>query len=48
MDLNKKLGVTSVVVTHEMDPPFASPIAWFCWDRGKFIAEGTAEEMRKP
>jgi phospholipid/cholesterol/gamma-HCH transport system ATP-binding protein len=46
MDLNKKLGVTSVVVTHEMDSAFRIADRMVLLDRGKFIAEGTADEMR--
>jgi phospholipid/cholesterol/gamma-HCH transport system ATP-binding protein len=46
MDLNKKLGVTSVVVTHEMDSAFRIADRMVLLDRGKFIAHGTGEEMR--
>jgi phospholipid/cholesterol/gamma-HCH transport system ATP-binding protein len=46
MDLNKKLGVTSVVVTHEMDSAFRIADRMVLLDRGKFIAEGTSDEMR--
>jgi phospholipid/cholesterol/gamma-HCH transport system ATP-binding protein len=46
MDLNKKLGVTSVVVTHEMDSAFRIADRMVLLDRGKFIASGTAQEMR--
>jgi phospholipid/cholesterol/gamma-HCH transport system ATP-binding protein len=46
MDLNKKLGVTSVVVTHEMDSAFRIADRMVLLDRGKFIAEGTGEQMR--
>jgi phospholipid/cholesterol/gamma-HCH transport system ATP-binding protein len=38
--------VTSVVVTHEMDSAFRIADRMVLLDRGKFIAEGTAEEMR--
>ena len=31
IDLNRKMGVTSVVVTHEMDSAFGSPTGWCCW-----------------
>jgi len=46
IDLNKKLGVTSVVVTHEMDSAFRIADRMVLLDRGKFIAAGTPEEMR--
>jgi phospholipid/cholesterol/gamma-HCH transport system ATP-binding protein len=46
IDLNKKLGVTSVVVTHEMDSAYRIADRMVLLDRGKFIASGTAEEMR--
>jgi phospholipid/cholesterol/gamma-HCH transport system ATP-binding protein len=46
IDLNHKLGVTSVVVTHEMDSAFRIADRMVLLDRGKFIASGTVEEMR--
>jgi phospholipid/cholesterol/gamma-HCH transport system ATP-binding protein len=46
IDLNKKMGVTSVVVTHEMDSAFRIADRMVLLDRGKFIASGTTEEMR--
>ncbi|HEX4052748.1 MAG TPA: ABC transporter ATP-binding protein [Tepidisphaeraceae bacterium] len=46
MDLNKKLLVTSVVVTHEMDSAFRIADRMVLLDRGKFIAEGTPQQMR--
>ena len=46
IDMNKKLGVTSVVVTHEMDSAFRIADRMVLLDRGKFIADGTAEQMR--
>jgi phospholipid/cholesterol/gamma-HCH transport system ATP-binding protein len=46
IDLNKKLGVTSVVVTHEMDSAYRIADRMVLLDRGKFIASGTAAEMR--
>jgi phospholipid/cholesterol/gamma-HCH transport system ATP-binding protein len=45
MDLNKKLGVTSVVVTHEMDSAFRIGDRMVLLDRGKFIVSGTPKEM---
>jgi phospholipid/cholesterol/gamma-HCH transport system ATP-binding protein len=47
MDLNDKLGVTSVVVTHEMDSAFRIADRMVLLDRGKFIACGTPQEMRE-
>ena len=44
-DLNRKLGVTSVVVTHEMDSAFRIADRMVLLDRGKFIASGTPDEM---
>src|SRR5688572_24653144 len=46
IDLNKKLGITSVVVTHEMDSAFRIADRMVLLDRGKFIVSGTADEMR--
>jgi phospholipid/cholesterol/gamma-HCH transport system ATP-binding protein len=46
IDLNRKLGVTSVVVTHEMDSAFRIGDRMVLLDRGKFIASGTPDEMR--
>lgn len=46
MDLNNKLGVTSVVVTHEMDSAFRIADRMVLLDRGKFIVSGTPDEMR--
>jgi phospholipid/cholesterol/gamma-HCH transport system ATP-binding protein len=45
-DLNQKLGVTSVVVTHEMDSAFRIADRMVLLDRGKFIVSGTPKEMR--
>jgi phospholipid/cholesterol/gamma-HCH transport system ATP-binding protein len=46
ISLNKQLGVTSVVVTHEMDSAFRIADRMVLLDRGKFIADGTADEMK--
>ena len=46
IDLNHKLGVTSVVVTHEMDSAYRIADRMVLLDRGKFVAHGTPEEMR--
>jgi phospholipid/cholesterol/gamma-HCH transport system ATP-binding protein len=47
IDLNRKLGVTSVVVTHEMDSAFRIADRMVLLDRGKFIVSGTPKEMRE-
>jgi phospholipid/cholesterol/gamma-HCH transport system ATP-binding protein len=47
IDLNRKLGVTSVVVTHEMDSAFRIADRMVLLDRGKFIISGTSKEMRQ-
>jgi phospholipid/cholesterol/gamma-HCH transport system ATP-binding protein len=44
--LNKRLGVTSVVVTHEMDSAFRIADRMVLLDRGKFIVSGTGDEMK--
>lgn len=46
MDLNKKLGITSVVVTHEMDSAFRIADRMVLLNRGRFIAAGTPDEMK--
>jgi phospholipid/cholesterol/gamma-HCH transport system ATP-binding protein len=46
MGLNKKLGVTSVVVTHEMDSAFRIADRMVLLNKGKFIACGTVDEMK--
>lgn len=46
IDLNQKLGVTSVVVTHEMDSAFRIAHRMVLLDRGKFIVSGTPDEMK--
>jgi phospholipid/cholesterol/gamma-HCH transport system ATP-binding protein len=46
-DLNRKLGVTSVVVTHEMDSAFRIADRMVLMDRGKFIVSGTPKEMEE-
>ncbi len=47
MDLNHKLGVTSVVVTHEMDSAFRIADRMVLLDRGKFIIGGSPQDMRE-
>src|SRR3954449_6329625 len=44
--LNKLLGVTSVVVTHEMDSAFRIADRMVLLDRGKFVVSGTPDELR--
>lgn len=46
IDLNEKLGVTSVVVTHEMESAFRIADRMVLLDRGKFVVSGTGEELR--
>ena len=46
IDLNEKLGVTSVVVTHEMESAFRIADRMVLLDRGKFVASGTPQQMR--
>ncbi|MFT3788297.1 MAG: ABC transporter ATP-binding protein [Tepidisphaeraceae bacterium] len=43
--LNKQLGVTTVVVTHEMDSARRIADRMVLLDRGKFIVSGTVDEM---
>src|SRR6476620_3412419 len=47
IDLNRKLGVTSVVVTHEMDSAFRIADRMVLLDRGKFVVSGSPDEMRE-
>src|SRR4029078_11405785 len=47
IDLNDKIGVTSVVVTPEMDYAFRIADRMVLLDRGKFIVSGTPQEMRE-
>ncbi|MGD1276064.1 MAG: ABC transporter ATP-binding protein [Tepidisphaeraceae bacterium] len=46
IDLNKKLGVTSVVVTHVMDSAFRIADRMVLLDRGQFIAGGTPDQIK--
>jgi len=46
INLNKQLGVTSVVVTHEMDSAFRIADRMVLLDRGRFVVSGTPDEMR--
>ena len=45
MDLSNKLGVTSVVVTHEMDSAFRIARRMTMLDRGRVLKVGTLEEF---
>lgn len=46
MDLSKKLGVTSVVVTHDMNSAFKIADRMFVLYGGNVVATGTPEEIR--
>jgi len=46
MDLSKKLGVTSVVVTHDMNSAFKIADRMFMLYQGNVIATGTPEEIK--
>jgi phospholipid/cholesterol/gamma-HCH transport system ATP-binding protein len=43
MDLSKKLGVTSVVVTHEMDSAFSIADRMIMLDKGRILMQGPRE-----
>ena len=45
LDLTKKLGVTSVVVTHEMDSAFTIADRMCMLDKGRVLRVGTREEF---
>jgi len=47
IDVNEKLGVTTVVVTHEMESAFRIADRMVLLDRGKFIISGSPEELRQ-
>ncbi len=44
--LNESTGVTTVVITHEMTSAFRIAHRMALLDRGRFVAEGTPEQMR--
>jgi len=46
MDLSKKLGVTSVVVTHDMNSAFKIADRMFMLYQGRVVGQGTPEEIR--
>ena len=45
IDLNRKLGITSMIVTHEMDSAKRIADRMVLLDKGRFVASGTVEEM---
>ena len=47
VDLNKKMGITSVVVTHDMNSAFRIAHRIVMLYKGSIIAEGTPEEIKK-
>lgn len=47
LDLNRELGVTSVVVTHEMESAFRIADRMVLLHEGRFIADGTPAEFRQ-
>lgn len=47
MDLSKKLKMTSVVVTHEMKSAFRIADRMVVLEKGKIVAQGTPEEIKK-
>lgn len=46
IDLNERLGVTSVIVTHEMDSAFRIAHRMVLLDQGRFIVADSPAEMR--
>lgn len=46
VDLNETTGVTTVVITHEMTSAFRIAHRLVLMDQGRFVADGTPEEMR--
>lgn len=45
VDLNETTGVTTVVITHEMTSAFRIATRLVLLDQGRFVADGTPEEM---
>ncbi len=45
--LNETLGVTTVVITHEMTSAFRVAHRLVLLDQGRFVADGTPEQMRQ-
>lgn len=46
VDLNETTGVTTVVITHEMTSAFRVATRLVLLDQGRFVADGTPDEMR--
>lgn len=46
IDLNKKMGITSVVVTHEMDSAFRIATRMILLYKGAVVADGTPQEIK--
>lgn len=46
MDLSRKLGITSVVITHELNSAFRIADRMVMLYKGKIVAEGTPEEIK--
>ncbi|MEM9415155.1 MAG: ATP-binding cassette domain-containing protein [Planctomycetota bacterium] len=47
VDLNETTGVTTVVITHEMTSAFRIAHRLVLMDQGKFVADGTPDEMKQ-
>lgn len=47
MDLNRKTNVTSIVVTHEMDSAFRIAHRMILLFKGRVVAQGTPDEIRR-
>lgn len=45
MDLTKKMGITSITITHDMKSAFRIADYMVMLDRGKIVAEGTPDEI---
>lgn len=46
VDLNETTGVTTVVITHEMTSAFRIATRLVLLDQGRFVADGTPDEMK--
>lgn len=47
VDLNETTGVTTVVITHEMTSAFRIATRLVLLDQGRFVADGTPEQMKQ-
>lgn len=47
VDLSETTGVTTVVITHEMTSAFRVATRLVLLDQGRFVAEGTPDEMKR-